>query len=163
MSEFDLAPGTRGIVLSSGSVALVDEQDYIELVNFGSWSQVKKDGHAVCYKGTRETQKGYLMHLVIATRAGLDISNDIDHKDRNKINNCRSNLRPATRSQNNMNSPEPRNNTSGCKGVNRHQGRWRAYISKDGKQIHLGCYDTFEQAASARLIAERRFYGEFAR
>lgn len=54
-------------------------------------------------------------------------------------------------------------NTTGYTGVcPRHDGKFRAYISKNGKRKHLGAFDTVEEAASARKEAEDYFdtYGE---
>lgn len=47
-------------------------------------------------------------------------------------------------------------NTSGIKGVclNKRNGKYLAYINKDGKRYNLGTYETKEQAAIARKAAE---------
>lgn len=54
----------------------------------------------------------------------------IDHADGDKHNNKWSNLRLATRTENNANQPRPVSNTSGYKGVtwNAKNGRWQAQI-----------------------------------
>ena len=39
---------------------------------------------------------------------------------------------------------------SGVKGVRFHKNRWNAYCNIDGKQIHIGCYLTKEDAIIAR-------------
>lgn len=39
------------------------------------------------------------------------------------------------------------NNTSGYKGVNFHKTKWRARITVDYKEIHLGTFDTALEAA----------------
>lgn len=39
---------------------------------------------------------------------------------------------------------------SGVKGVRFHKNRWNAYYIVDGKQIHVGCYLTKEEAIEAR-------------
>ena len=89
---------------------------------------------------------------------------DIDHIDGDKHNNAWSNLRLATRSQNNMNTSQPRSdNTSGYRGVYR-LGRgngWFARISVNGKIVHLGCFPTFEAAKRARVAQERKVFGQF--
>ncbi len=54
----------------------------------------------------------------------------------------------------------PRNNTSGRKGVsfNKKHNKWEAYIKFRGKQRHLGFFDKFEKAVSARKNAEEYYY-----
>jgi hypothetical protein len=89
--------------------------------------------------------------------------NDTDHINGDKSDNRLSNLRPATRSQNCINKPETKRNTSGVCGVGRFKDKWRAYIHVDGRYISLGHYESKDQAVSARRDAERQYYGEFGR
>jgi HNH endonuclease/AP2 domain len=89
----------------------------------------------------------------------------IDHRDGNSTNNRWSNLRRATATQNNANTRRSRRNTSGYKGVGlcRRSGRWRAYIVKKGRMIHLGTFATPEAAHAAYVAAARKLFGKFAR
>ena len=52
------------------------------------------------------------------------------------------------------------NNTSGFRGVSydKTRNKWRAYIKLQYKNKHLGRFDTFEEAAQARLEAEDKYY-----
>src|SRR5436190_8590990 len=87
-----------------------------------------------------------------------------DHKDRD-IHNClTSNLRLATKQQNNCNCGIRKDNTSGFKGVHyrNDNGQWRAKISVNGKRILLGQYPTAEEAARAYNAAATLYHGEFA-
>ena len=86
----------------------------------------------------------------------------IDHRDGNRANNCWSNLRSATRSENNANSV-PSGNISGFKGVSSIGGRWHARISKNGRRHALGTYATPQEAHAAYVAAARELFGEFAR
>lgn len=89
----------------------------------------------------------------------------VDHKDGNTANNRWSNLRSATPSQNLANRGLPANSSTGFKGVSRHQKsrRFRAVIKAEGRYIHLGFYDTAEEAHAAYCAAATKYYGEFAR
>ena len=87
---------------------------------------------------------------------------EIDHKDTVRHHNWIDNLREATSSTNKANKFFHKNNTSGYKGVSlfKRTGRYRATIAG---RIHIGYFDTPEQAAvayDAELISR---YGEFAR
>lgn len=89
----------------------------------------------------------------------------IDHIDGDKHNNRLSNLREASRSENNWNKGIYKSNTSGYKGVcfNTKSGRWQAQIKKHGVRKYLGLFDTPEAAADAYWIAAKEMHGEFAR
>lgn len=89
---------------------------------------------------------------------------EIDHKDLNKDNNAISNLREATHSQNGCNKSKLRENTSGYKGVVRHQyGRWQAQIKHNKKMYYLGLFDDPKEAHGAYLTASKELHGEFGR
>ena len=99
------------------------------------------------------------MHKIITD---TDKNIIIDHMNRNKLDNRKENFRYATKSENRINSKIRTNNTSGIQGVRFEQGKWRARISIDGKYVHLGMFDSFEEAVKTRLKAEKKYYGEFA-
>lgn len=88
-----------------------------------------------------------------------------DHKDRNTLNNRKENLRPATKSQNARNQSIPINNTSGVIGVGWHKRRqqWQVRIYDEfNHRKTVGYFDDKDEAIRARLLAEQRYYGEFA-
>lgn len=51
-----------------------------------------------------------------------------------------------------------KNNSSGCNGVSRSGGKWRAYITLKREQKYLGTFDRLEDAVAARKEAEKRLY-----
>lgn len=71
------------------------------------------------------------------------------------------NCRWVDHSENNYNKNKQQNNTSGKTGVNFRPkyGNYRAYITKDGKQVHLGVFNTLEEATNARRQAELEIFG----
>lgn len=89
----------------------------------------------------------------------------IDHIDGNPLNNRPDNLRPATKSQNACNTGVSAANTSGHKGarLDKRNGRWYAQIKRHGRNMHLGYFDTPEEAVLARTMAAADLHGEFAR
>lgn len=56
--------------------------------------------------------------------------------------------------------PPQRNNTTGIQGVSIHtqSKKWRARITFRGKEIHLGLFDTKEEAIKARREAEEKYF-----
>lgn len=87
---------------------------------------------------------------------------EIDHINRDRADNRWMNLRLVERSRNNHNSFPHRNNTSGVKGVRwvERDGKWDARIKVGGHLRLLGKFDRFEDAAAARVAAERRLLNE---
>lgn len=88
----------------------------------------------------------------------------VDHIDCDPFNNKLSNLRLATKTENNRNVRISKDNTSGYKGVCKEKnGGWRSRIVVDKREIHLGTYPTKELAAQAYAKAAVVYHGEFAR
>lgn len=88
---------------------------------------------------------------------------EIDHRDGDGLNDRLGNLRAATSSQNRQNARLRRDNKYGVKGVQLVKGAWHGHITAWGKQQHLGCFATKEEASAAVEDARTRLHGEFAR
>ena len=88
--------------------------------------------------------------------------NEIDHINNDHADNRWSNLREATRSENECNKTIKANNTSGAKGVRKVNNRWRAEIMIGGKAIHVGYFATRELAQSAYAVKAKELHGDFA-
>lgn len=85
----------------------------------------------------------------------------IDHIDGNKTNNCIGNLRWATNCENAQNKTGSRGAVP-FRGVAHHlNGKFQAHISLNGTLIHLGLFDTAEEAFEMYDAVAKGFYGEF--
>ena len=117
------------------------------------------------YRRIKVDGKKYRAHRIIFLMHRGYLPDEIDHIDGNGLNNDVENLRAATRSQNGSNRGTQTNNTSGFKGVSWHKtsNKWQAVIKFDGKQRHLGYFDTPDAAHEAYKAAAKRLHGEFAR
>ncbi len=106
----------------------------------------------------------YRSNLVWILHYGEWPLNEVDHEDRNPINDKIENLRLATHMQNSMNRRIYSNNTSGYTGVyfNKNMNQYKGDISANGERIHLGYFDTAEKAAEARRKAAIIYHGDFA-
>ena len=71
-------------------------------------------------------------------------------------------MRIVNFTQNSMNSSIRNDNKSGVIGVGRKRKKWMAKITYYKKVIYLGCFENFEDAVKARILAEKQYFGEFA-
>lgn len=123
---------------------------------------IRKDG----YRGIVISGRRYLAHrLAWFYMTGDWPALEVDHIDTDRDNNRWSNLREATRSQNNANERLRGCNTSGVKGVSYYHPtkRWRVQIQKDRKKRSLGYFKTLEEAHAVYLAEAKRLFGEYAR
>lgn len=74
---------------------------------------------------------------------------------------CKENCRWADKSMQQFNQKIRVTNTSGKTGVSfmKSRNKWRARISTDTQEIHLGMFESFEQAVLAREAAELKYFG----
>ena len=113
-----------------------------------------------------DRRRPYLAHrLAWLYMIGEWPKNEIDHIDGDSLNNRFSNLREATRSENEHNTGVRSNNTSGYKGVcwNGKASKWQSQIMVRRRKIYLGIFDRIEDAAAAYAKAARELHGDFAR
>jgi hypothetical protein len=88
-------------------------------------------------------------------------SKNIDHKNRVKNDNRLTNLRDVGQSANTFNSGVRKNNTSGVTGVNwlPDKSKWEARIRVNYRIVHLGKFNSKDDAVAARKNAEQKFFG----
>ena len=122
------------------------------------WKECKGSIATNGYLQMTINKKNYRLHRIMGYAFGLlelNSSLDIDHKDRDRHNNCIFNLRPATRQQNMMNKD--------AKGYTWDIGmhKWRAYITVNGVVKILGYFDTKEKAHDAYLKEKKILHSPF--
>lgn len=86
----------------------------------------------------------------------------VDHKNRNGLDNSWDNLREATNSQNQGNSKIRKSNLSGIRGVQLVRGKWLAKLQHQKKIYLLGRFDNKEEAAAAYRNKALELFGEFS-
>lgn len=139
-------------IFSKGKAFTVtlDEEDYCKVAHMTWW--LKPTGYVYTQTRGRKNRTSIYLHRLIT---GASKGQEIDHINRNPLDNRKENLRFCTRSQNNMNK-------AGLRGVSPFKRGWRARIKKDRKEIHIGLYATKEAAVEARLKAEKELFSNFA-
>jgi hypothetical protein len=108
------------------------------------------------YRTLKFDQKSLKEHRVIwAIHHGTWPQGEIDHINGMRDDNRLANLRDVPSEVNAINRQISAANTSGATGVSRKGRRWQAYICHRRKQMHLGYFDTFEDAKAAREAKAR--------
>lgn len=107
-------------------------------------------------------RKVYYVHRVVWEIVnGAPPTKHIDHINRIKIDNRISNLRLADDLLNMRNRVSPnKNGSTGFIGVTKpkHTSKWAASITVNYKRIHIGYYNTAEQAHKAYLEAKKTYH-----
>lgn len=153
----------REIKLTQGQVAIVDKEDYEELMKH-KWcaSKYPRGYVAVRAESINGKYKMIRMHRQI-----MQVENSkvlIDHINHNSLDNRKSNLRECTKRENAMNMRSQLGSNSKYIGVDfiKKLGKWRARINVYDKEIHGGVFMTEEEAAKARDVLSKKYFGEFA-
>jgi hypothetical protein len=122
---------------------------------FASWS-----GWKYYAKAAIQGQARYMHALLIQRPAGIEI----DHINNDGLDNRMCNLRLATPAQNRANSRLRRHNTTGYKGVYRHENtsKWVSKITVNGVTKYLGYFKDIKDAARMYDLAATVVFGEFA-
>ena len=102
------------------------------------------------------TNHAGLHQLIMGRKRGYEI----DHINRNILDNRKSNLRFVTHSKNMRNAKIQSNNKSGIKGVHwcKEIKKWQALIGINNKQINLGYFINKGDATNARICAEKKYW-----
>ena len=128
-----------------------------QAVNRGGYNKL-----CLSVNGKKKTE---LIHRLVALAFIPNPENKphTDHINNIKTDNNVNNLRWATRSENQHNQKLSKANTSGVKGVsyNKSKKKWVAQIQLDGIAIHIGYFDTIEEAKQARIKKANEAFGVF--
>lgn len=146
-----------------GLVALINADD-LPLVEGYRWN-TRKDGerfYAVHHVYPSEKKTTIRMHCLILPNPPE--GHEIDHINRDGLDNRRSNLRFVTRGQNLCNRRPNMNGSSRFKGVHweSDRSRWIATVTVNGRRRKIGRFTDEIEAAHAADSAAIEHYGEHA-
>ena len=155
------------VSLPCGTTTKISQQDKWILEVFPIWRSIKNHIRVMRKIKTEYgfAREEYYLHRLIL---GAPVKGfEIDHIDRDGLNNTRENLRLASRGENTYNKDKAVGTTSkyrgvACKRVNNRKNPWTAYISKAGKRYELGYFKTEKEAALAYDEKARELWGSFA-
>ena len=154
-NTFEMKGGYAEMRCYDGSIVKVDTDD-VPILSSYVW-HVDPNGYVIGrVDGVTTKMHRFLLRL---DNGGAE---EVDHINRDKLDNRRSNLRIATRSENCFNRGIQSTNTSGYIGVYKHvqMNKWCAQMNKDGHRMYLGYYDSIDDAVSARRAAELQYWGK---
>lgn len=157
-NTYDLS-GEYGIgYTSKGEEFYFDLEDYDKIKDY-CW-HINEQGYVVTKDANRNL---ILMHRLIMF---CPIDKVIDHRNgkETRNNNRKYNLRICTIQENGMNIAVRVDNTTGVTGVtwDKYENKWIARIGYKGQRIHLGYFNSFDDAVYARKKAEEKYFGEYA-
>lgn len=129
-----------------------------------TWRKTNRRAGTKHYSGYRNVfvdGKCYIEHRVIWLYVhGEWPTCDIDHINRIRDDNRLANLRLTSRAENCQNQPIRKTNKSGKTGVYFHRvsKKWAAVINVNKQQLHLGTFNSRDEALEARRNAEMQHY-----
>ena len=165
-----IVDGVAHIELTGGRFALVDVEDLPSVVAI-RWVLRVSRGSAYAYGYSTPRPNRAVTHLHWEVLGKPPSGMVVDHINGDGLDNRRCNLRFATHSQNLHNQKPHTGIRSGFKGVSTktYHGKkgtsvyHQAYICTGRTRIHLGYFNTPEEAAEAHNKAALEMRGEFAR
>ena len=144
----------NAIVCRDGEIALIDPCDR-DAVRAHNWTFSNR---YVCTSIHGKTVR--LHRFIVQPGPGMHV----DHINGDSLDNRRANLRVCTRSQNLQNRRLNADSRTGIKGVGvLSTGRYRVRVQANGKRLHIGVFDTLEEAALARSTVAMEMHKEFYR
>ena len=146
-------------VLFNDTIRCYDDGRVERLSERGNkWKEVKNtkgdDGYNRIITADKKLIRRH--RIIPACFLGLNIDDPtqtIDHINRNRLDNSVDNLRIVSNQQNCFNRGEP-------KGYYRYKNKWKGVIVLDKKSIHLGLFNTEEEAHQAYLEGKCRLQDE---
>jgi len=135
-----------------------DKEDY-DLIKDLCW--IENDQGYIISPTKSNSSKIRLHRLIMGV---TDSESIIDHKNNNRADNRKSNLRIADKQTNSINRGCNKNNELGIKGVSKitNSNKYMARIMYNGETIYLGSFDSIEEARQARASKEIELFREFA-
>ena len=131
----------------------------------GSLAKDDKRPEKKGYMVTKIQGKHYSVHKLIWLWHYGVWPDQLDHINRNSLDNRIENLRLSTPSENMMNRKKFANNTSGVTGVSWHKNsnRWFVYVYANKKRKNIGYFEDLELAELVAIEARDLYHGNFAR
>lgn len=154
MNDIKIKGDTAIIVLRNKHQEITGEA----IIDLEDLEKVKKIKWSITSNGYPRNRNVRLHQFLIGSKKGYDV----DHIDRDKMNNRKSNFRYIKRNLNAFNAVIQKNNTTGVTGVTFRKDfkKYTAQICANYKNIYLGSFSNKSDAVKARKEAELKYFGE---
>ena len=162
---------------------IIKYETYAEIIMKGN--DLKETGRVKVDLNIIDDIKDYKWHLIssgyaycstlksLLHRFVLNLNKDdkvfVDHENRDKLDCRKFNLRISNDVTNSQNQSVRVDNSYGVIGVSKTKNnKWRAYIHEHqgknikSKYIQLGTFENIDDAIKSRLLAEVKYFGDFA-
>lgn len=142
----------------------IDVEDVEKVLSYNRYISINSEGYAY-FKYKQEEIFLHRLLVGLPNRYNPETKLISDHKDGDRLNNCKSNLRIVKKEINPINCKKYSNNKSGCKGVSwvERLGKWQVNLQINHKNKYLGVYEDYDEAVRVRKEAEEKYYGEYNR
>jgi len=162
-NEYEIRDEKCYMKLSKGQECVIDIED-MEIVAKHKWCATMHSGSYYVktswYKGKGNSVEGIELQLFLLGRV---VGKMVDHRDRDTLNNTRSNLRHVTRAENSLNSKKRKGSASSYIGVTLEPNKkWRARVVGAGPDENVGYFKNEHEAGIARAKVFVKHYGEEA-
>jgi hypothetical protein len=126
--------------------------------------RIKDNGNGKLYRSVELYNRPYLIsRLIYFYMTGKWPAECIDHINGDSLDNRWCNLREATYAENNRNhKPWVRSNGLPVGVMKMKSGRYTSRVVCDRKAIHLGTFDTADEAYNAYVDARRKYFGDYS-
>lgn len=144
-------------------ICLIDKEDLNKILEFSTvklkYERSNNSFYAVFQTWKNNKPSNIPLHrFIINAPKNLEV----DHINHNTLDNRKSNLRLATKAENAQNKikAQSNNKTSGIRGVSwkKDRQKWKAYLSVNRKQIHIGYFDDIKEAEIAIKKARATYH-----
>lgn len=125
--------------------------------------RLDKDGYVVRGQRVNGKYTTFRLHREIMKRHG-SLKEDgtkwvVDHRNNDKLNNCKDNLRVCKQSDNNKNR---RSKKGKLKGITRVRNGWKVTVTVNKKPIYIGTFPNVRMAQYFYNQAAAQLHGDFA-
>ncbi len=143
----------------SQNYTLIDEEDYIRVAQKGYYFCNSDRGYVILKKplGGNKYKEVYLHRFIMDFPKDLQV----DHINRDKLDNRKENLRICTGAENSRNREQNKGNFKGVH-YSKKNRNWVAQITKDYHVYHLGSFSTEIEGAIAYNQKAIELHGEYA-
>ena len=136
----------KKIKLTHNKYVLIDNEDF-DLCNSYRWFYMNNKlagyGYASFTKTIKGKRKVIRMHnIIMRPPQGYEV----DHINRDTLDNRRTNLRICTRGENMANRGVFKNNKLGLKNIRRRNGKYQVRVQREGVPICLGTFSKLSEA-----------------